>query len=321
MPGISRRDFGTIVLATGPLAVVVRPVALWATPPLTLGVTTSSFRGLPRVPGTSNVDDVLHALKTVGATHVELALAHIEPAPPSVAPFTGGSPAYPRLIVLSPEQVASTNARARSDLRTWRLGAGLDVFERVRTQFASAGVTVVACSVSYNDSFTDEEIDVTFRQVKALGSTTVSSPLTMAMARRLVPFAERHQLTVAIHNQESGHAAGMIAALELEAALGLSSRFSLKLDVGNLTASGGDAVAVLSAHRARVSHVVLKDRLRSGGVAQPFGEGDTPIRAVLSLLKTSAASIPALVEYDYVGLRPVVDEVGVSLDYVRQVAK
>ena len=89
-----------------------------------------------------------------------------------------------------------------------------------------------------------------------------------------------------------------------------------KLDIGNLTASNCDAVAELREYRSRVAYVLVKDRLRNGGASQPLGEGDTPIRKVLDVLKASAPTIPALVEYDYVGLRSPVDELRASLAYV-----
>ena len=95
----------------------------------------------------------------------------------------------------------------------------------MRGKLASAGLTVHACAVSFNGSFTDEEIDATFRQVKALGATTISSPMTMATAARIAPFAERHQVTVAIHNQVDGNPAGAIATSNLKQALALSPAF------------------------------------------------------------------------------------------------
>ena len=263
-----------------------------------------------------NIDDVIGALRAVGATHVELAFANVEPAPPSTAPFMGGSPAYPQRIVLSPEQVAAMNASARAALRTWRRFTAPDVFDAVRGKFAAAGMTVHACALAYDDSFTDAEIDHTFRQVKALGVTTISSPMTMATAARLVPFAERHQVSVAIHNQVDRNAAGAIATPQLGEALALSRAFTLKLDIGNLTASNCDAVAELRGHQARVSYVLVKDRLRNGGTSQHFGEGDTPITGVVDFLKTSASSIPALVEYDYVGLHSSVAEVKAAVAYM-----
>jgi sugar phosphate isomerase/epimerase len=317
----SRREFGRVFVAGVPLAAAIASVRLGADGQLALGVSTSSFRDLPRVTGRDNVDAVIGALQAVRAKHIELALANIEPAPPSTAPFMGGSPAYPRRVVLTPEQIAATNSQYRIGLRMWRGQTPLSSFDTVRGAFAAAGITLHACAIAYDESFTDDEIDATFRQAKALGVTTVSSPLTMAVAARLVPFAERHQLFVAIHNQVDGNSAGSIATPDLNRALALSSAFKLALDIGNLTASNCDAVAELREHHGRVSHVLVKDRLRNGGASQPFGEGDTPIAGVLDVLRTSARSIPALVEYDYVGLHSPVEEVTASVAYMAQTAK
>jgi sugar phosphate isomerase/epimerase len=319
MTALSRRQFGRVVLASAPLAFVPRAAGATVAARVTVGVTTSSFREFPRVPGQDNVDDVISALRAVRATHIELALANVEPAPPPVAPVMGGSSAYPRRIVLSPEEVAATNADARAALRVWRLQESPAAFADLRRRLTSAGLTAHACAIAYNDSFTDEEIDATFRQVTVLGAAIVSSSLTMTMARRLVPFAERHGVTVAIHNQLTGNPAGAIAAAQIDDVLALSPRFMLKLDVGHLTASNDDAVAALRARLDRVSYVLLKDRLRNSGESQPFGEGDTPIAGVLQALRASTSSIPVMVDYDYIGLRPAVDEVAASLAYVVKV--
>ena len=316
MGAFSRRDFGRVVAGT-PLLALAGSLRIGATGSVALGVTTSSFRDLPRVTNRDNIDDLIRALKAIEVTRIELSLANVEPAPPPTAPFLGGSAAYPRRVVLSPEEIARTNAAYRGELRAWRRHAAPGFFDGVRAKFASADITVSACALAYDDSFTDDEIDATFRQVKALGVSTVSAPLTMAAASRLVPFAARHQLSVAIHNQVDSNAERAIATPDLAAALALSPAFRLKLDVGNITASNGDAVAVLRTHQARVSHVVVKDRRRSGGASQPFGEGDTPIAAIMGVLDTSRTSIPALVEYDYVGLRSTADELAASLAYLK----
>lgn len=316
MTALSRREFGRVVIASLPAAALFGPRGLTAAGRVIVGVSTSSFRDLPRVTGRDNMDDVMRVLQTIRANHLELALANVEPAPPSTGPVMGGSPAYPRRIVLTPEQVAATNEGARFALRQWREQMPLDALNDIRGKLTAAGLTVHACSVAYNESFTDTEIDVTFRQAKSLGAAVVSSPLTLAMAARLVPFAERHKIDVAIHNQVDGNAAGAIATAQLKDALALSPLFTLKLDIGNLTASNCDPVTELRTYLARVSHVLVKDRLRNGGASQPFGEGDTPIADVLDVLKTSTRQIPAFVEYDYVGLRPMADEVAASVEYV-----
>ena len=313
---LSRREFGRVVGAGVPLATLLSSAQLDATGTVRLGVSTSSFRDFPRVTDRDNMDDVIAALQASRITLVELALSNVEPAPPSTRSFMGGTPAYPQRITFTPEQIAATNAVARAALRTWRTQTAPDALNPVRRKLTTAGLSVHACAVSYDDSFTDDEIEATFRQVKALGAATVASPLTLSMAARLRPFAERHEISVAIHNQPDGSAAGAIATPQLKEALALSPAFTLKLDIGNLTASNCDAVAELRDHEARVSHVLVKDRLRNGGASQHFGEGDTPIRGVLDALTRSAFPIPALAEYDYVGLHSPTEEVAACLAYL-----
>ena len=278
MTTLSRRELGSLVAGL-PLAGVMRSMA--AGDPLVVGVTTSSFRDLPRVTGRDNLDAVIGAVRAAGASHVELAFADLEPAPPNTGPVMGGSAAYPRRIVLSPAEIAATNAGVRATLRTWRLQTAPDFFESARGKLARAGLTVHGCALTCDASWTDDEIDATFRHVKALGVSVIGSPLTMAIAKRLVSFAERHRIAIAIRNQPDGNRQGEIDTLRLEPALALSPMFRVALDVGHLTASNRDAVAELRKCRSRVAYAIVKDRLRNGGASQPFGEGDTPLRGLI----------------------------------------
>ena len=45
----------------------------------------------------------------------------------------------------------------------------------------------------------------------------------------------------------------------------------------------------------------LKDRKKDQGANLPWGEGDTPIKPVLQLLKTKSYDIPANIEDQYKG--------------------
>jgi sugar phosphate isomerase/epimerase len=319
MASYSRREFGKIVAAGVPLVALVQGKLVAAAGGVTLGVSTYSFQTLPRAIGDDNIDDVIRALKSAGARTIELASANFEPGPPEMGEFVkGGTAAYPSLIKRSPQQLAALKASVRRGLREWRFGTDLSFFRDVRAKFSSAGIAIHAVAYDYTDAFTDEEIEITLRQAEALGVSVVSSPLTMAGAARLAPIVAHHNdVRVAIHNQIEGNSTGAIGVRELAQALALSPAFTLKLDIGNLTASNRNAVDELQAQCSRVSHVLVQDRLRNGGAPQPFGEGDTPIAAVLAALKTSTPPIPAFVQYGYFGLNPPADEVKHCLEFLQ----
>jgi hypothetical protein len=48
---------------------------------------------------------------------------------------------------------------SREELRKWRLSVPLDRMKAARKKFDEAGINVSAYNLSFNDSFTDEEID------------------------------------------------------------------------------------------------------------------------------------------------------------------
>jgi len=318
MSSYSRREFVKVVAAGAPFAALLDTTRLRAAG-VTLGLTTYSFDKLSRTPGQDNVDDVIRALHAAGIRTIELASVNFEPSPPDLGEFVhGGTPAYPALIKRSPEQLAALRASARRSLRAWRMETPPAFFKEIGAKFAAAGIGVHAVAFDYSDAFTDDEIEVTLRQAEAMGVSVVSSPLTMAVARRLAPMMTRHRLRIAIHNQLDGNATGTIGTAQLAEALALSPSFALKLDIGNLTASNCDAVEELRSHHARVSHVLVQDRLRNGGAPQEFGGGDTPIAAVLAELKRLAPTVPALAQYGYSGVDAPVEEVARCMKYMQR---
>ena len=52
-------------------------------------------------------------------------------------------------------------------------------------------------------------------------------------------------------------------------------------------------------HHARITNLHLKDRKKDHGPNTPWGQGDTPIKAVLQLLKQEKYDIPANIELEY----------------------
>ncbi|HXB72268.1 MAG TPA: TIM barrel protein [Candidatus Acidoferrales bacterium] len=322
---LSRRDFGKTALAGLPLTAALTTVRRAAAGPtasgVRLGVATYSFRDLPRTPGRDNVDDVIKALQFAGAREIELGSANTEPAGPNSGPAVPPPPsAYPPPIKPpSPEEVAAAKLAVRNALRHWRLATPASKHEAFRTRFQAAGINLFAYRVDYDDQFTDEEIDVTFQQAKALGVRTMASMTSLSGARRLAPFAEKHRITVALHNTANTKDPDAISTPQsFRSALALSNNFRLNLDIGHFTAANYEAVAFIQENHASISHIQIKDRTRNGGANERFGEGDTPIKNVLTLIKEKLP-IPAFVEYEYIGLGTPQEEVRKCLAFTNTV--
>jgi sugar phosphate isomerase/epimerase len=101
---------------------------------------------------------------------------------------------------------------------------------------------------------------------------------------------------------------------------GASERIAINLDIGHFTAANFDAVAYLKEHHARITNLHLKDRKRDQGPNVPWGEGDTPIKEVLQLLKTERWDIPANIEFEYRG-DDAVAEVAKCYEYCKDALK
>jgi hypothetical protein len=285
---VSRRDFGKLVLTGIPAAAAWSAAGDPAVNGVRVGVDTYSFRDQVRTPGRDNVDDIIKALQFAGAREIELSSSNTEPGGPNSGPAVPPPPsAYPPPITApTPEQVAAAKLAVRNDLRRWRLATPPRNHEAVRAKFQTAGMTLFAYRVDYDEQFTDEEIEVTFQQAKALGVHVIASLTTLSGARRLAPFAEKHEMTVALHNTANGKDPNAIASPQsFRTALAISKNFRLNLDIGHFTAANYEAVAFIQENHAGISHIQLKDRTRNGGTNEQFGEGDTPIKDVLTLIR------------------------------------
>jgi sugar phosphate isomerase/epimerase len=310
---ISRRDFGKAALAGIPL-VAARAADV------RVGLSTYSFRDLVRTPGRDNVDDLIKALQQTGVREIELASANTEPAGPNSGPAVPRPPsAYPDPVrTPTPAEVAAAKLAVRNALRSWRLATPPSAHEAFRARFQAAGISLFAYRVDYDASFTDDEIEVTFQQAKALGVARIATLTTMTGARRLAPFAAKHGILVALHNSSNRQDPDAIATPEsFRAALALSKNFQLNLDIGSFTAANFEPVAFLEENRASLSHIQIKDRTRNGGRNEAFGEGDTPIADVLRLVRDKRLAAPVFVEYEYIGLGTPLEEVRRCLSFVK----
>ena len=90
-------------------------------------------------------------------------------------------------------------------------------------------------------------------------------------------------------------------------ALAMSKHFRINLDIGHFVAANFDPVEYLQANHGQIANLHLKDRKKDDGENTPWGQGDTPIKQVLQLLKQKKYDIPANIEYEYKGEDPVAE--------------
>ena len=287
---ITRREFAAVTLGS---LVLPRLALAQTVGGVRIGVQTYSFRELPRTPGGDATSAIIDAMKTCGLTECELWSPQIEPA------AAGGRGR-------SQEELR----QAREALRSWRVTTPIEHFQDIRQAFAKAGMSIYAFNYSFGSDFTDEEIDRGFDLARALGAEIITASTNLTAAKRVVPFAERHRMVVAMHNHSNTRDPNEFATPEsFASALAMSKYFKINLDVGHFTAANYDPVAYLREHHEDITNLHIKDRKRNDGDNVPWGNGDTQIGAVLSLLKRERWPIRAYVEYEYRGDAGTIEEV------------
>ncbi len=192
---------------------------------------------------------------------------------------------------------------AREELRRWRTTVGLDHFTSIRERFERAGLTLNAYNLSFQDHFSDAEIERGFEMAKALGVPAITASATVNVIPRVAPRAARHGIPVAIHNHSRVDPNEFSSPEQFAAAIaqGDGSSIAINLDIGHFAAANHDPVAYLRAHHDEVVTLHLKDRMRDQGANTPWGEGDTDIVQVLTMLRDQRWDIPANIEYEYRG--------------------
>jgi sugar phosphate isomerase/epimerase len=300
----TRREFGKLTLA-GLTLPALGSLVDSVVSGVHLGVQTYSFRDMTKGRNDA-VDIVVKAISDCGLSECELFAAQVEP--PSGA-GGGGRGAAP-----SPEA-----QKARDDLRKWRLETPMDHFRAVRKKFNDAGVSIYAYNYSFNRGFSNEEIDRGFDMAKALGAEIITASTTLDVAKRVAPFAEKHNMVVAMHGHSNLKDPNEFATPDsFAAAMKMSKQFKVNLDIGHFTAANFDAVAYIREHHADITNLHLKDRKKNEGDNMPWGQGDTPIKEVLLLLKKERWPIRAYIEYEYNGSGTPVEEVKKSYEYAKQ---
>ena len=156
---------------------------------------------------------------------------------------------------------------------------------------------------------------------KGLGVKAISTSTQVSTAKRVAPFADKHQLMVGYHNHSNITNPDEVATPESFAAVMAYSKYhGINLDVGHFTAANFDALPFIEANHSRITNLHLKDRKRDQGATTPWGQGDAPLARALQLLKQKQYDIAANIEFEYRGEDPVA-EVAKCLQFCKDALK
>ena len=304
--GISRRDFlykGSIASmglwiagSSSWLQNFLKPASQYSG--VQIGVITYSYRSLP-----GGIDQTLRYITDSGINAIELMGDVVEehagkPVNPVKMP--------PRVPGQQPQFTDEQKAQIaiyEKQVADWRSGVSMDKFQEVRTKFNNAGVTIYALKPNaLGTKNTDAEIEYALKAAKVLGATsvTVELPTDPAQSKRLGEFGAKHKMYIGYH----AHTQATDVAWDM--ALDQSPYNSMNLDCGHYIAAGGkntreSLLALIKQRHDRITTLHLKDRRskEKGGANMPWGQGDTPIREILTLLKEGKYKIPATIELEY----------------------
>lgn len=237
-----------------------------------MGVITYSYRSMPH-----NIQQLLQFIVDSGISAVELMGEAVEEF--------AGRPAD------------------KNQLADWRAKVPMDKFKEVKKMFEKAGVSIYAFKPSaLGANNTDAEIEYAMKAAKALGakSVTVELPKDSEHSKRLGALALKNKMYVGYH----AHTQATDTAWDT--ALNQSPYNSINLDCGHYIAAGGSntketLLAFIEARHDRITSMHLKDRqTKDNGAANlVWGDGNTPIKDILDLLKTKKYGIPVSIELEY----------------------
>lgn len=287
----SRREFGRTALAGMAAATQANAAVDSTIHGVRIGNMTYSFRDMP-------LDKAIEAQAKLGIGFAELDHGHVE-----------------RELKLdrSPE--------GRRKLREWRLSPAAEAeYRSARLKFERAGVPLWGLIYTVRDDFTEPEIERGFQLARALGVDVVTGSSTVSVIPRVAPFAEKYRMPYGVHGHSNVKDTNEFATPESFAkAIAISKWIRVNLDIGHFFAAGYDPVQWIRQHHASVSNLDLCDRKRNQGPQVAWGEGDTPLREVLLLMKREKYPFPATIQYEYKGTQDSLTEVKRCFDYCKRV--
>ncbi len=260
-----------------------------------IGTITYSFNDV-----TSTAENVLEACINSGVSSIELMSDPIE--------RFAGCPAGPPMPTMAEIMKMTDEERAalmksmmtpNPEQVAWRTSVSMSRFEELRKMYNDAGVTIHIAKFS-PANWSDAEIDYAFNAAKALGAVGVTEELNEAAVKRLAPFAEKHGMWAIFHNHGQFGQDGFSA----DPMLAVSPAVKLNFDCGHYFGSTGlNPVDFIEKYSDRIISLHLKDKTGPNtdprDTNQVWGQGETPLAEILTLVKTKYPAVFCDIELEY----------------------
>jgi sugar phosphate isomerase/epimerase len=250
-----------------------------------------------------SADETLDNTVQLGLSAVELRTQPIESflgSPALASPAAGRGPTGGRRGPLTPEQQAAQDAAA-AELQKWRLSRTVAQFKTFRKKFEDAGVLIEIVKVDRIDAMTDDVVDYCFVLAKTVGARAISCEIPLSKTKRLGAFADKHKMMVGYHghtNITDPEAFGKPESWET--AMSYAKYNGINLDIGHFIAGNSiSPIPFIQKYHDRITHLHIKDKKMHNGPNTPFGQGETPIKEVLQLLKKEKWRIQGTIEFEY----------------------
>ncbi len=290
---LTRRDLGKLALAAIPASRLLLAKPNSNFDGVQVGVITYSYRSMP---GANDAVALLKYIVDSGISGIELMAPAAEIYAGSPAASGGRGPGGGRQP-MTPELRAARQAQAET-LKKWRLSVSMDKYREMRKMYNDAGVNIYAFKLEPTPAMSDEEYDYIFHVADTLGANHVTLELSTdtAFTKRLGDFAAKKHMRVAYHAHTQATMTAWDTVLEQ------SEGNAINLDCGHFVAGTSESpIPLIRKHHERIASIHLKDRKKAidGGANLPWGQGETPIKEILSLMRDEKYKFPASIELEY----------------------
>ena len=181
----------------------------------------------------------------------------------------------------------------------WRRSVSMDKFKAIKKMFHAKGIKINILKLG-DKSWSDQEIDYAFNACKAVGAVGITMEISEEAAKRMEPFAEKHNLFVIFHN----HGQPGDPNFSFDKALAYGPKLMLNLDAGHyFGATGLDPTILIERLHDRIVSLHIKDKTGPKAADpnknQPFGHGETPVVNILQLIQKKGWPITCDIELEY----------------------